>query len=359
RAEFDRLEARLLELGDLDLLMEAVQRRLSALDDPRSRLVALRQTIERESEWLANLERTRQAATVIRQQVEARREALLSYQQLDQEIAAATARRASHQSDYLAFIANQQMAGTLVEREEELGALDAEIANLQLALDASDATLAQCKADYDQAAHRACRDDHDRCRELVSQLGAQQEHLHSQLDTLAKRLAALASIREEMIGLAAERDRLFKLGRKTEMVRETLVKAAPFITESYLYSISHEANQLYREITGRYDIALRWTRDYEIQIEEDGYERPFPNLSGGEQMAAALAVRLALLRELSEINLAIFDEPTTNMDEERRRNLALQLGRIRDFHQLFVISHDDSFEGLTDQQINLGELSSS
>jgi exonuclease SbcC len=71
-------------------------------------------------------------------------------------------------------------------------------------------------------------------------------------------------------------------------------------------------------------------------------------------MVAALAVRLALLRELSEINLAIFDEPTTNMDEERRRNLAMQLGRVRDFIRLFVISHDDSFEGLTDQQINLG-----
>ena len=72
-------------------------------------------------------------------------------------------------------------------------------------------------------------------------------------------------------------------------------------------------------------------------------------------MAAALAVRLALLKELSEVNLAFFDEPTTNMDEERRRNLAQQIGRIKDFQQLFVISHDDSFEGFTDQVIMLGE----
>jgi DNA repair protein SbcC/Rad50 len=71
-------------------------------------------------------------------------------------------------------------------------------------------------------------------------------------------------------------------------------------------------------------------------------------------MAAALAVRLALLKELSEVNIAFFDEPTTNMDEERRRNLAQQIGRIKDFHQLFVVSHDDSFEGYTDQIISLG-----
>jgi exonuclease SbcC len=68
-------------------------------------------------------------------------------------------------------------------------------------------------------------------------------------------------------------------------------------------------------------------------------------------MAAALAVRLALLKELSDLRIAFFDEPTTNMDEERRRNLAQQIGRVKDFDQLFVISHDDAFEGFTDQVV--------
>ena len=82
-------------------------------------------------------------------------------------------------------------------------------------------------------------------------------------------------------------------------------------------------------------------------------ELAFMGVASG--VAAALAVRLALLKELSEVNLAFFDEPTTNMDEERRRNLAQQIGRIKDFQQLFVISHDDTFEGFTDQVILLGE----
>jgi len=99
--------------------------------------------------------------------------------------------------------------------------------------------------------------------------------------------------------------------------------------------------------------SLRWDSGYEITLEEDGHERPFANMSGGEQMAAALAVRLALLKELSDIRLAFFDEPTTNMDEERRRNLAQQIGRIKDFDQLFVISHDDTFEGFTDRVIHV------
>jgi hypothetical protein len=54
------------------------------------------------------------------------------------------------------------------------------------------------------------------------------------------------------------------------------------------------------------------------------------------------------------INLAFSDEPTTNMDAERRQNLARQIG-VKDFHQLFVISHDDTFEGYTGQTVSLDE----
>ena len=32
------------------------------------------------------------------------------------------------------------------------------------------------------------------------------------------------------------------------------------------------------------------------------------------------------------------------MDSDRRHNLAEQLERVTGFHQLFVISHDDTFE---------------
>jgi exonuclease SbcC len=77
------------------------------------------------------------------------------------------------------------------------------------------------------------------------------------------------------------------------------------------------------------------------------------SLSGGEQMAAALSVRLALLKQLSDIRVAFFDEPTTNMDAERRENLAQQISQIKHFDQLFVISHDDTFEGVMDHEIRV------
>ncbi|HHP7244460.1 MAG TPA: SbcC/MukB-like Walker B domain-containing protein, partial [Elainellaceae cyanobacterium] len=99
------------------------------------------------------------------------------------------------------------------------------------------------------------------------------------------------------------------------------------------------------------NVGLEWTRDYEILVQEGAHTRRFINLSGGEQMCAALAVRLALLRVLADVDIAFFDEPTTNMDRPRRERLAEAIANIRSFHQLFVISHDDTFEKVTENVI--------
>ena len=100
---------------------------------------------------------------------------------------------------------------------------------------------------------------------------------------------------------------------------------------------------------------LLWREDYGIDLEKDGRNREFKQLSGGEQMVAALAVRLALLRELSAIDVAFFDEPTSNLDDVRRDNLANQIATVRDtgFSQIFIISHDDAFEQSTDHVVRV------
>ena len=70
-------------------------------------------------------------------------------------------------------------------------------------------------------------------------------------------------------------------------------------------------------------------------------------------MSAALAIRLALLRRVSDIDVAFFDEPTANLDDARRENLAEEISDIRGVSQLFVISHDDTFERLTNNLIRV------
>jgi exonuclease SbcC len=154
-----------------------------------------------------------------------------------------------------------------------------------------------------------------------------------------------------------EKERLEKVSEATKFIRDTLKKAAPCVARNYVHHVSLEANQMFREISGNAERTLKWTEDYGISLEEYGHDRPFVNLSGGEQMAAALSVRLALLKQLSDVRLAFFDEPTTNMDAARRERLAEQISRITEkqtFDQLFVISHDDTFEGYADNVVSIG-----
>jgi len=71
-------------------------------------------------------------------------------------------------------------------------------------------------------------------------------------------------------------------------------------------------------------------------------------------MTAALAVRLALLKQQSRVKMGFFDEPTANLDSERRTSLAETIPHVTGgFNQIFIISHDDTFDSMTDNIIQL------
>ena len=171
---------------------------------------------------------------------------------------------------------------------------------------------------------------------------------------LFRSLSRLGELRESLKTEFAEKSRLTRVADAAVFIRDTLREAAPRVARNYVHHVSVEACQMFREICGHADQTLCWSGDYGISLEEEGFERPFGNLSGGEQMAAALSVRLAILKQLSDIRLAFFDEPTTNMDAVRRENLAQQISQIKNFDQLFVISHDDTFEGYVDNTLRVG-----
>ena len=138
-----------------------------------------------------------------------------------------------------------------------------------------------------------------------------------------------------------------------EQFRKLIKEAAPYVLKAMLNDISAQANRIFGEIMGDHAAELSWENDYEVVLHRRGVKRIFAQLSGGEQMSAALAVRLALLKKLSTLNIAFFDEPTQNMDELRRMNLAEQIRRVRGVDLLVVLSHDDTFEQGLDSIVRL------
>lgn len=90
-----------------------------------------------------------------------------------------------------------------------------------------------------------------------------------------------------------------------------------------------------------------------------GGEQDIDQISGGERVALAIALRLAIARVLSgKVETIIMDEPTTHLDEERRKELVNILnsffregGRI--IPQMLVITHHREIEDVADVIYNI------
>jgi exonuclease SbcC len=182
------------------------------------------------------------------------------------------------------------------------------------------------------------------------------KYQQEQIKQLEEQIGQAEALRQELAEARQEHHTLDELRTMTEQFRKWIKEAAPHVLKAMLADISAEANRIFGEVMGDRSAQLSWRNDYEIILRRQGVDRSFAQLSGGEQMSAALAVRLALLKKLTTLNIAFFDEPTQNMDELRRMNLAEQIRRVRGFDQLIVISHDDTFEQGLDSLVRLNKV---
>ncbi|MBX3296049.1 MAG: SMC family ATPase [Acidobacteria bacterium] len=353
RGEHDELKSKLEQLPAAEAKVIEIEARLDQLSDPRSRIRPLEALLAREAEVRARITEIEKNTERLESERKLLVEQLDDFLKLDDDLKSVAAERDATGDAYRTFITFEQAAKDLPRLESVFR--DATVELEKIAERSAAALMAFEEADraYDREAHKAAGEE----------LGSTQREIAAadvRLETADKRLAALraeserlAAIRKELSAELQERERHEKILETTVFIRDTLKEAAPLVARNYVFHVSAEANRIFREVGGNAERTLRWGEDYGIYVEEGGHERPFVSLSGGEQMAAALAVRLALLKQLSDIRIAFFDEPTTNMDAERRENLAMQIGQITHFDQLFVISHDDTFEGYLDHEIRV------
>lgn len=327
------------------------EKELADLNDPRGRAKALRAEAEQEEALKREFEEKRNRHLDLMRRSQELKARLRDFATLETRLSEAIVERDRTAEAYREYLACSGIAERLPDRLKELERAESEAAEAQRALDEARRQHEQAVAAYDAAAHERARSQLFASRERVAAIRAQLEWQRERASSLKRELVQLDDVRRQMESELQQRERLSRLDEAIEFIRDKLREAGPLVAESYLCNVSLEANHLFREMIGNPDQSLRWSRDYEIILEEDGHERSFQNLSGGEQMAAALAVRLALLKELSDIRLAFFDEPTVNMDAERRERLAQIIGQVRHFDQLFVISHDDAFEQAVDHVV--------
>ncbi|MBL1177718.1 AAA family ATPase [Pantanalinema sp. GBBB05] len=345
------IKARLVTEADLLTQQTDLADGLLALNDPRGQIRLLRQRLQQQTSLETQVQEAQVALQAIQQTIAQVDLQLAALPNLIEEMQAQQAVKAEHQAAHENYLAYRELANTRRDRRQQLQAASEQ---LQVFTEAQQRLIEErehLRQTFDPVQFQQVQSNYQVFHNQSIALNARLPDMvkvREQLDQQVARLETLQTKRQQAeVALKQKR----KIQHFIKFAREAYKKAGPRITERYVQRISQEADRLFRELLNRLNVSLIWTRDYEILVQEGGHTRRFINLSGGEQMCAALAVRLALLKVLADIDIAFFDEPTTNMDRPRREQLAEAIANIKTFRQLFVISHDDTFEKVTENVI--------
>ncbi len=299
------------------------------LADLQTQKQDIQQKLDGVTEQLTPYSDLDETALQFEQILSAAKDAHKAYVQAENGAAQAEALRQTAEKRQQEYIEAAQVLATLQNR------IDMEIKKLQ------DLNAAEIREEFEQiqtaiSEHNENERIYTRDLQKIEQEIQNKAELLSRLELLQNTAQSLTQVKESF-----------------EFCREKIRNSGQYVMAALLKKISDTANIIFCDIMGSRQITLTWNEDYEIMLRSGANSRTFAQLSGGEQMSAALAVRLAILRTLTRSSLAIFDEPTQNMDTERRQNLAGQIRRIRDFEQIIVISHDDTFEDGLDSIVRL------
>ncbi|MFV0389703.1 MAG: hypothetical protein ACK5NT_13210 [Pyrinomonadaceae bacterium] len=334
--------------------IEALQKQIALLDDPQGKSRILENQIQNEPNIKATREELEKQLSALENEHNLIEKELEKYSKLDTTWQEVSKKRDETADAHRQFIANEAIARSADELKNVVKVAKEEYEAISNELSSAEQSLKEKASSFDFDMLKTQREELLAAeRELIS-AHTNREVFIKREQQIRKDLEGLNRVRASLKKQLEEKERLERIGEATEFIRATLKEAGPRVAKNYVFHVSVEANQIFRDITGNAERTLSWGEDYGINLEEEGKSRPFINLSGGEQMAAAMSVRLALLTQLSDIKVAFFDEPTMNMDTERRERLAEQIARINEkqtFDQLFVISHDDTFESYVDNTV--------
>ncbi|HWZ17685.1 MAG TPA: SMC family ATPase [Ktedonobacteraceae bacterium] len=370
RAQMQHLQAQ-VDQGAIDLLqrqqeadelsksedeLKDVNQQLIVLNDPRSQSKTQQNTIQKETTYQQHMQVEQQKAQEVEEQVRQLEQQLSRYADLDAHIGQQESIQQQCGASYSTYLKNIDTAKLLPERTQVYNQALQKAEHAKQALSVSEEAYQKAQEMFNEQELGELEHEINKLTGELAGLAAEMQNLQAEINECEQKIEHAELLLVNLGEVEEEKRTLEELHKMLEQFRKLIKEAAPHVLKAMMSDISIEANRIFGEIMGDRSAQLSWQNDYEIILHRQGVDRTFTQLSGGEQMSAALSVRLALLKKLSTLNLAFFDEPTQNMDELRRTNLAEQIRRVRGFDQLFVISHDDTFEQGLDSLIRLRKM---
>lgn len=253
-----------------------------------------------------------------------------------------------------------ELKGKKIELELSIAEFKNRISTLESALSEEQKILNLLRgSQMIEADQRAVK---EKIQEITKELGA----VENSISELQRRLKSALETSKEISELESKLKKLRKKIELTKLFRENVRNMGEEVASRIIERISHFATENFRKITGRSD-SLCWSNKdsngknqaYSVVLEgmdSSGKVRKvnFGELSGGEQVAVAISIRGAMSNLFTKTRFSIFDEPTNNLDLERRKSLAENIGEILvDLDQSIIVTHDDTFREMAQKVIEL------
>lgn len=246
----------------------------------------------------------------------------------------------------------QQISDTVLRLHTQLEAIKKEIIT-------NNELITQYEMEYSEEKLTTINKLHTKLIAEMSSLRTALASLHDAKKKLVQEIKTMEEWLKEKTKLQEKFNALENIGIFLSKMRD-LVKGLPQqLSKAYREHIAYEATHLYRRISNE-GVRIEIQEDYQVKIIDevkDKNTKIMEQLSGGEQMSVVIAIRLAMLKHLSGLDVYFLDEPTINLDLERRSRIADVISEvIEELSQLFVISHDDTFDSITDSVIHIQKL---
>ncbi len=349
----ERLEKALSEKASIEGELEGIRRQLKALGEPGKSIAIRQESLKKKDKVLDDIKAAEKDVEKGDAELKKLGELLRQYEGLEETYRDLNKRLGELSIAYEEYQKYVEIARAREEWEEACRKSLQELEGLQREYADVEGRLKVKRQAYDKKLHESIKKRYEELSKDIASINATQRSYSKRLDSVKKEIEEIEEHKRAIAELRVKLEREVEYRAFIEMVREKIRMAGPYVIRVFMEIISREATEMYSEIAGDRRVEIRWTEDYDIIMIEDGREKAFRQLSGGEQMSAALAVRLAILKVLTGSDLVFLDEPTQNLDENRRLNLAQEITRIKDFRQMVIISHDDTFNSALENIIEI------
>jgi exonuclease SbcC len=248
---------------------------------------------------------------------------------------------------------NEPIAKRKTELESEVTAVSKELSAKKVELNSIVGEIK--RLGYDEKLHRQKEEELKKEEKHRSELEKENVKIETEIKGLNEKLSNLKEELKKLLEKEEEMKRIENFMKILDKIREAFSKdgiqklirarARPTI-ESITRNFLEEFNLEYSDV--------KIDDDYNITLIGPAGPQDIDQISGGERIALAIALRLAIARVLSgRIETIIMDEPTTHLDEERRKELINILNSFfrkggRTIPQMLIITHHREIEDVAD-----------